>query len=827
MPAPAVPRAGACCRSGAVKLREPGVRHGPEIAAVRIEAEHPLAELEPIGLVHVEIRGRAVAIDVAQQDRDVCRRVKRHVVQHVQAKRILIVHVPQRPRVVGQRVERDKHDQRVVAGPRQIHAQAADVEVRLIVVDVNLAEAAVAAVAAHCRRAAVRVEVEVVACVVRRAADADHRRARGEANARQRRRAARGNRHGPVLARVVVDVGLGVADAAEVDRQVERPRRDARVVHPLAALVPHFVVSVVRPRIERGRNENTVAALERRARGIERDRHGVAIPRHGRRELDRLVRARAVRDVHAPVRAVVVVPHGTAVVEARVDDLASAGRIVPVLPRPAVVRHDGVGRHDTLPAVVAHVDADRARVGQHAAVRHVRDLHRVAAVRRGGTEAHDGRDVARGNGFRPAVAAVVVVGRAAAEHHLRRRRAGGDAAGVDPQAAGGAAHRVLVRRRVRAVVDHQRERARVAQAPAGRVVRDRQLRARAAVGHGRRERHRHHVARVILAHVDVKDVAAVRVALRVHGLDEVVDQNLALARDAARILLRAARRVRHDVVRALHGRVPRVGHRNRAPRTDPGAAGVGLVFARSQRIQTVVVRAVAKPHVAQAADVVDVAPDVKVGRCRRGLVPHPSAGIVRIALGREHAGPLRVGSGVPIDHLVRLLHRAIAGARHVAVPRIRAVEVPVPVAGRLAVEIPVPRARGVVADPPLHVVHVRAQPEVAVLEGVGEDDAVLRGDEDGPRPPVRVLPVDVRRGEPFLEVRRAAIDPDPGTRLHVDHLVRVRRPLLEVVLHAREVEIVVVIAHVEEQIVLPVPRVGILHAVVVPVAVAQDQHRVV
>ena len=58
----------------------------------------------------------------------------------------------------------------------------------------------------------------------------------------------------------------------------------------------------------------------------------------------------------------------------------------------------------------------------------------------------------------------------------------------------------------------------------------------------------------------------------------------------------------------------------------------------------------------------------------------------------------------------------------------------------------------------------------------------------------------------------------------MDNVVGARRVHIEIILYARMFEIGIGFAHLEKHFVLPVPRVGVLHSVIVAVTVAQKEH---
>ena len=103
----------------------------------------------------------------------------------------------------------------------------------------------------------------------------------------------------------------------------------------------------------------------------------------------------------------------------------------------------------------------------------------------------------------------------------------------------------------------------------------------------------------------------------------------------------------------------------------------------------------------------------------------------------------------------------------------------------------------------------------------------MRGHKNGPRPAVRAFAVDVGGGQPLLKIRRTAVDADPGTGLDMNNIVRSGLICVEIILDAHEIEIVVVIAHIEKRAHLPVPGIGVLHPVIVPVTVTKNEHRMV
>ena len=319
------------------------------------------------------------------------------------------------------------------------------------------------------------------------------------------------------------------------------------------------------------------------------------------------------------------------------------------------------------------------------------------------------------------------------------------------------------------------------------------------------------------------DVRAVGLAVGVHGLDIVVDQGLALAGHRAPVALGPVGGIGN--VRALVGRPVVGGHRHRLPGADFRAPGVGLVLGRTHRPLTIQILAPLEGGALHAAHVVDERPHHEIGGRVRGLVPHLAAGVVGLALGRENAGTAMVAARIARDDFVGLGDGQIAGPGRIAVPRIGRVVVPIPIAARLAVEIEMPRLGRVVAEAPLDVVDVLGAGQIAVFHVVGGEHAVLGGHQHAPRIHVGHHAVAVLVGKPLLVVRRAAVDADPAPGLDVDHVVGIRRIQAQIVLHAGVFEIGVGIAHVHEGLVLAVPGIGVLHAVVVAVAVAQQQHR--
>ena len=197
-----------------------------------------------------------------------------------------------------------------------------------------------------------------------------------------------------------------------------------------------------------------------------------------------------------------------------------------------------------------------------------------------------------------------------------------------------------------------------------------------------------------------------------------------------------------------------------------------------------------------------------------------TAGVPNVALWRPDSGADAVGAGAAVDDFISFGDGEIRAAGGVAIPRIRAVEVPIPVAGGLGLQIEPPSLRGVGSDSPAHIVH-----RVVGFEIVGVDHTIRRGNEDGPGPKVGVLAIARVVFTPFVVVGGAAVDADPRAGLDVNRVVRGNGIQLEVILHGGVFEIRIRTRHVKKVAVLAVVGVGIEHPEIVAVAVAEDEHR--
>ena len=195
------------------------------------------------------------------------------------------------------------------------------------------------------------------------------------------------------------------------------------------------------------------------------------------------------------------------------------------------------------------------------------------------------------------------------------------------------------------------------------------------------------------------------------------------------------------------------------------------------------------------------------------------AGIPNVALRRPDRRPHPIHTRTTGNDLAGLGNRQICTPGGIPVPRIRPVEIPVPVAGGFRLQVVAPGLSCVGADAPADVVQ-----GVVAFQVVGMDHTVGRRNQHRPGPKVGMLAVPGIVFPPLVIKGRAAVDAHPGSRLDMDDVVGRDGIELQVILHRGVLKIRIGPDHIEKVAVLPVVGVGVEHAEVVAVAVAKHQH---
>jgi len=313
------------------------------------------------------------------------------------------------------------------------------------------------------------------------------------------------------------------------------------------------------------------------------------------------------------------------------------------------------------------------------------------------------------------------------------------------------------------------------------------------------------------ADIHVLNIGFIDIARVILGFDVVVDKHVLLPGDFRAVLLGAIGS-RQNVRR--HGRIGLFGHGGALPVVHLAAARVGFVLGRSDWIRAILVRAPFERHRGQAAHIINISPYLEIARLGR-CAPFHSAWIVRFALRDKDArGRVILRSG---DDQISKLNRLIAGARHIAVPRLAAA-IPIPIVARLSAEKEMPGLFRIRACAGEDIRHARIGRNVVRME-----HAIARGGHYRPAVAVRTPAARIRIAQPLFELRIAVVRPSPRAVLDVDHIVRRHGELLEIILDRRA--FVIGVAAVPGNHVLEIRVIIRIRAAAIVVAVVMQDHK--